>query len=177
MSVLKISPPVKLIVSLLSRNVGLIGKCIGILAEEYGRPDFISELFDFNYTDYYEEEMGKELKRRFVSFESLIMPDVLPEVKRRMNELEDRWRVGEKRQINIDPGYISEGHLILATGKPYAHRPYIGKGVWADLTLIFQHGEFRGLPWTYPDYASSTVRRMLGGIRRKYLEQLRWLRS
>lgn len=176
MSVLRESPPVKLIVSLISRNADLIGECIRVLSVRYGKPDFVSGILDFCYTNYYEAEMGKELKRRFVSFEPLIMPDALPEVKHRMNEMEDRWKVDGKRQINIDPGYISEGHLILATGKPYAHRPYIGGGVWADLTLIYKHGEFQRLPWTYPDYSSEQIRRMLEGIRRKYIEQLRLLR-
>ena len=53
----------------------------------------------------------------------------------------------EKRKINIDPGYISLGNLVLATGKPFAHRPYLGSGIYADLTLVYQRGGFHPLEW------------------------------
>jgi hypothetical protein len=78
--------------------------------------------------------------------------------------------------MNIDPGYLSQAHLILATGKGYAHRPYLRDGIYADLTLIFRQGSFEALPWTYPDYAAPETICLFNGIRRKYLLQMKRLR-
>ena len=38
--------------------------------------------------------------------------------------------------------------LVLATGKNFTHRVYLSRGIWADLTLIFQKGDWLDLPWT-----------------------------
>jgi hypothetical protein len=63
--------------------------------------------------------------------------------------------------------------FILATGKNYAHRIYLGKGIYADLTLIFQKGAFRKLPWTYPDYSDPEMLACLMAVRRKYVEDIK----
>jgi hypothetical protein len=168
---------VKLIMSLFSSEDALINEALEILTRSYGEVDFISPLFSFAYTDYYTKEMGIDLVRRFVSFTGLIPPEVLPDVKLATNVLEENYMQAGKRKLNIDPGYIAQAHLILATGKGYTHRPYLRDGIYADLTLIFQGGSFRGLPWTYPDYGSSEVICMLGKMRKKYLEQLKKLRN
>jgi hypothetical protein len=89
------------------------------------------------------------------------------------NELERRFSEGGRRRVNIDPGLISRGHLVLATGKGQAHRPYLRDGVYADLTLVYRDESFRPLAWTYPDYADGKVREMFGRIRKKYLLQLK----
>ncbi len=73
--------------------------------------------------------------------------------------------------MNIDPGYLSPAHLILATGKGYTHRPYLRDGIYADVTLVYRDGAFHSLPWTYPDYAAVGTRTMLQGIRAKYMAQ------
>ncbi len=62
---------------------------------------------------------------------------------------------------------------MLATGKNYLHRIYLGRGVYADLTLIYEKGGFQPLPWTYPDYASPEVRAVLALMRERLLDQLR----
>ncbi|MDI6742445.1 MAG: DUF4416 family protein, partial [Smithella sp.] len=97
----------------------------------------------------------------------------LPDIKRATNKIEETTTVDSKRKINIDPGYISKAHLILATGKSYTHRPYLRDGIYADLTLIYQGKKFCSLPWTYPDYADEKQLFMLGKIREKYLLQLK----
>ncbi len=79
----------------------------------------------------------------------------------------------DKRRVNIDPGYVSQAHLILATGKGYAHRPYLRDGIYADLTLMYRDRKFHSLPWTYPDYAGEEMIGMLDRIREKYTLQLR----
>ena len=124
-------------------------------------------------TDYYTPEMGKELFRRFCTFRPLIPREALVRIKRETNEIEEQWADHGKRRINIDPGYICAEHLILATTKGYTHRPYLGEGIHADLTLIYRDGEFQPLGWTYPDYASSQIREIMQGIRKRYLQELK----
>jgi hypothetical protein len=105
--------------------------------------------------------------------EKLIRPEELPDIKLATNEIEDKLAANFQRRINIDPGYISKAHLILATGKSYTHRPYLRDGIYADLTLVYQGKKFCSLPWTYPDYADEKQLLMLGRIREKYLLQLK----
>jgi hypothetical protein len=164
---------VKLVMSFISAEGDILRDVMQILAAHFGRPDFISARMPFDYTNYYEKEMGKFLVRRMVSFDKLIPPESLPDVKLLTNHVEDQFSNEGRRKINIDPGYMSAAHLILATGKGYAHRPYLRDGIYADLTLIFTDGAFRALSWTYPDYAGQEVTILLSKIRGKYLEALK----
>ncbi|MCX7981534.1 MAG: DUF4416 family protein [Syntrophales bacterium] len=177
MSQLRPPEPVKLVMSLLSPERIIIAAIIRELVKAYGEPDIISKFFAFPFTDYYEREMGSQLERRMVSFNNLVSPEALPEIKLFTTEVESKWAREGKRVINIDPGYVALAHLILATGKGYTHRPYLRSGVYADLTLIYQDGDFRTLPWTYPDYGSTEMLTFLRKVRAKYLKQLRILKG
>jgi hypothetical protein len=164
---------VKLMASLFSGDARLLGEALRALSEKYGRPDFISAPGPFDYTDYYAKEFGGSLIRRFVSFERLIRPELLPDIKNWTNSLELSLAEDARRRVNIDPGYIAKAHLVLATGKGYAHRPYLRDGIYADLTLLYQGKSFQALPWTYPDYAGREVMGMLARIRERYILQLK----
>jgi hypothetical protein len=107
----------------------------------------------FTHTTYYNREMGEGLMRSFVLFSPLVDREILPDVKISTNATEDLFAKEGKRTVNIDSGYIALEHVILATTKGYAHRVYLGKGIHADLTLMFSSGSYRALEWTYPDYA------------------------
>ncbi len=165
--------PVKLVFSVLAPATGLINDTIKNLSALYGWPDFVSGQMAFDYTDYYRPEMGEALVRRFLSMEKLIRPETLPDIKLATNILEGESTVDNQRRVNIDPGYLSQAHLILATGKGYTHRPYLRDGIYADLTLIYQGKKFCTLPWSYPDYADEQQLAMLGSIRSRYLLQLK----
>ena len=169
--------PVKLVMSLFAVGRDVLHDVLGCLIETYGMADFISSLLPFEYTPYYAAEMGPSLLRRFVSFENLIRPECLPDIKNLTNLLEERFAVGERRTVNIDPGYVAKAHLILATGKGYTHRPYLRDGIYADLTLMYSHKTFRTLPWTYPDYAEKSCIEMFNKIRARYVEQLKDLKD
>jgi len=164
---------VKLIASAFSSDGGLIDKVIGELEECFGPTDWRSPGLLFDRTRYYEKEMGWPLSRRFVSFEKLIRPDEIVDVKLHTNTLEGRHLRDGNRMINIDPGYISLERLILPTGKNYTHRIYLSRGIYADLTLIFQRGGFRPLGWTYRDYAAPEVIAYFNDIRERYKKQIR----
>jgi hypothetical protein len=173
MSKPSLAEPVKLIFSVFAVTITQLEETIAKLSASYGLPDFLSDVIPFDYTDYYCPEMGENLVRRFLSMEDLVRPEALPDIKLATNSIENEFTDAGKRRVNIDPGYISKGHLILATGKSYAHRPYLRDGIYADLTLFYQNKKFCSLPWTYPDYADEKQLIMLGKIRATYLLQLK----
>jgi hypothetical protein len=173
MGVIGVPKPVKLIMSLITSDDLLVRQGAEELRGRYGEIDFESGMLPFDCTDYYTPEMGEGLFRRFVTFHSLIPRESLVMIKRNTNELEEQFCVHGKRRINIDPGYICAEHLILATTKGYTHRPYLGEGIYADLTLMYRDGAFRPLEWTYPDYASPTIRKVFDGVRKRYLQELK----
>jgi len=128
------------------------------LEKQWGRIEFVSPSYPFEYTQYYQREMGPDLLRRFLFLENLIEQDALPSLKWRAKRLEQAELLPSGgRQVNIDPGLLLLDKLVLATTKPGNHRPYLGQGVYADLTLIYQHKSFQALPWTYPDYAEKEI--------------------
>ncbi len=164
---------VKMITSIFSREEKLIQKAILQMKILFGPTDWISETFPFNRTRYYAKEMGWPLYRKFISFSRLIYPDSIVDIKLTTNNIENEHRFNKKRQINIDPGYISLERLVLATGKNYTHRIYLTKGIYADLTLVFQAGTFHPLLWTYPDYKDEAIISCFNMVRNNYLQHLR----
>jgi len=163
----------KLFVSVISAAPERIARALAALAERYGPMDFVSAVLPFAYTDYYYAEMGSPLWRRFGSFVSLVGQGDLVRIKEETNELEGKMSEGGRRSVNIDPGYLLAERLVLATGKNCAHRIYLDRGIYADLTLVFHRKAYQPLPWTYPDYGDEGVRGWLGVLRQKYLLQLR----
>ena len=110
--------------------------------------------------------------RSFVSFKRLRDPGRLRNVKLRCVEIEKKFSRGGKRKINIDPGYISEANLVLSTTKDFSHRIYLGKGVFAEITLLYSGKHYIDLPWTYPDYKTNEYKAIFSKIRGLYREQL-----
>ena len=164
---------VKLISSLFSSQEKLIDDVIVEMEDIFGPTDWVSRRLFFDRTKYYAKEMGWPLYRQFISFEKLIRPEDIVEIKLIANRMESGYSVDGKREINIDPGYISLERLILATGKNYIHRIYLSKGIYADLTLVFRKGSFKPLEWTYRDYAEPEIIDCFNDTRERYKKQIR----
>ena len=164
---------VKLISSLFSSQETLVDQVIGEVQQTFGPVEWTSPSLSFDHTRYYEKEMGWPLYRRFVAFSRLIRPEEIVEVKLATNLIERKYVIDGKRQINIDPGYISLERLVLATGKNYVHRIYLSKGIYADLTLVFHRGSFTPLDWTYRDYGDPALIAFFNDLREKYKNQIR----
>lgn len=166
--------PAKLFISLIALKNDIFHQGLQELQLAFGKMDMISPRFNFDYTDYYTEEMGKPLFRHFITFERLIFIPTLPDIKQMTNRIEEKFSTPNgKRRINIDPGYICLEHVILATTKRYSHRPYLRDGIYADLTLIYRNQSFQPLGWTYPDYRSPEVITLFNRFRKKYQNDLR----
>ncbi len=158
-------PPARRIASAIYREEGRFRKASERLAARMGPVLRVSEPFPFDGTAYYEPEMGAPLFRRFLVFRGTAPRDSLVEAKLAAEAVERATAVDGRRTVNLDPGLVTEENLVLATGKNYTHRVYLGDGVFADLALVYGNGEYRPLPWTYPDYASEEVRAFLKGVR------------
>jgi hypothetical protein len=174
MSIPKNPDPAKLVVGCIMNDKAAIEKLFPLLEETFGPVDMISRWLDFAYTDYYYKEMGSPLFRKVFVLKHLIAQDDLALIKEKTNDLETRFARSGKRTVNIDPGYLVSSRFILATGKEYSHRIYIGRNIYADLTLMYSKKEgFKTLDWTYPDYASHTMISFLSKVRDKYLLDLK----
>jgi hypothetical protein len=117
--------------------------------------------------------MGKGLQKIFLGFKKLIKREKLPEIKLYTNDLEDRYSCQSNRQVNLDPGYLTSGQVILATTKDYQHRIYLGKGIFGEVTLRFKNGSFQPWDWTYPDYRQESYTNFFNELRKIYLTTLK----
>jgi hypothetical protein len=172
--------PVKLFIGVLVSNRKFIPNVEERLAALYGKVDHRSDVIPFDFTDYYEKEMGDILDRVFFSFERLIEADRLPEIKRQTNELEDELaellktpNTSIKRPVNLDPGYIEQAKVILASTKNFYHRIYLGRGIFAEVTMHFKNNTYQFFPWTYPDYQSRDYQDFFLRTRQIFRSQLR----
>jgi len=177
MGIPKEPKPVKLFMALLSRDPEVFPLVEGRLSGVFGPMDSFSATLPWETTDYYEEEMGSGLLRKFVSFAPLISPEKLPETKLKTHGLEQGclWSEGERkgRKINIDPGYVDVGKVVLASTKDAAHRIYLRSGIYGEATLLFHGGSFHPFDYTYPDYLWPETLAFFTALRSLYLNQLR----
>lgn len=120
---------------------------------------------------YYEAEMGPGLLKFLVSFARTLPQEALAAVKRETNSLEGRGADGAGRRFNLDPGIVTHYSVVLATTKGYAHRVYLGGGVYAEPALLFRRGSVEPLPWTYPDYQTPAAHRFFSEARRLLMER------
>ncbi len=142
------------------------------LVERFGAVDLASPILGFDFTDYYEPEMGPDLKRKFVSFARKIDPGEIAAIKLATNGLEETLApmdTSVKRPINLDPGYICGSKLVLASAKDRSQRIYVGRGIYVEITLEFRAGQFRPVPTTYSDYASDAYIAFFTEVRRRHL--------
>ena len=107
--------PVKLFVGMLSRETSLFNDLAEKLSDIYGKTDFESPVWPWEHSEYYKEEMGHGLKRKFIFFNKLISPGEIAEIKIKTDELEKQYlNEHSGRRINLDPGYLDTAKLGFA---------------------------------------------------------------
>jgi hypothetical protein len=168
--------PVKLICGVIHKEDAAYAEVRRRLEAEWGRIDSESPAFPFDLTGYYEDEMGGGLVRRFMSFETLVPPETLPEAKLWTIALEaairqERGVTG--RPANIDPGYLTASAVVMATAKDFAHRIPLARGIYAHLEFLFTRTGVKTLEWTYPDLRRETAQAYFRSVRDGYLRQVR----
>ena len=145
-----------------------------MLVKEFGEIDGESERFSFSreFSDYYDDELGGEGQRVIFSFKDTVDPARQAEIKKMTNEMERILSDGNgNRLINLDPGFINHGRLMLATTKKAGFRIPLEDGIYTELTLFWARGAWQKLPWSYRDYQSERVQRFITEVRKTYLAQ------
>ena len=165
--------PVKLVAGIIFKEENFLKETEKELKKLYGEFESIEKIAPFDYTDYYEAEMGRPLTRKLVCFKKLVEMENISEAKLETNKIENRFSSDRKRAVNIDPGYVTEAKLVLLTTKDYTHRVYVGRRIFAESTLFFQDGKFMPWPWTYPDYASEDLISYFERVREIYTQNIR----
>jgi len=141
------------------------------IERRFGKIDLISEEFYFEFLEnYYGREMGKPLKKLYLSLRDLKDKGQLVDIKLESMELEKELSVRGNRTVNLDPGYLDESQLILASHKRRGARIYLSKGIYAEIELLYVYGGFRPIYWTYRDYKDVRVRSFFENIRKKFLK-------
>lgn len=165
----------KLILGVIYSDEALLLRALELLRREFGEFDLCSEEFSFSkeFSDYYDEELGGEGMRRIYSFERTVDPGRQAQIKTLTNRIEQQLAVNGKRHVNLDPGFLSRGRLMLATTKGAGFRIPLSDSIYTELTLIYDKGGWLSLPWTYRDYKSPLVQKFLSEVRKKYLAQRR----
>lgn len=164
--------PVLLVLAAFSRYEAALDWAMHTSQQLWGPMALCSPRFPFDQTTFYERTMGSELRKYFLAFEQLVDPAELVSIKLRTNELEVEYQRTnswpEPRPLNLDPGYLTEAKLVLATTKDRDHRIYLDRGIFAEGTLYFHQGRWQTRPWTYPDYHSPGYHAFLNDCRGFY---------
>ena len=169
--------PVLLILAAFSRYPEAIEWARQKAITAWGSVALESPLFEFRETTYYEPTMGSDLLKKFFAFAELMDPGRLADIKLQTGGWELEYaglgRHPEPRPLNLDPGYIALGKLVLASTKDFAHRIYLSRGIYAEVTLCYRHGGWEALPWTFADYRRPDYHRFFTECREYLHRQLK----
>jgi hypothetical protein len=173
--------PVKLIVGILACDERAAKAAHAPLVAAYGPVDLVSEVWPFDMTEYYVNEAGPNMVRQFLAFENLIDPGRLAAIKHETNRMEQdlakSLNTPYPRPVNLDPGFVEPSKLVLASTKNFAHRIYIGDGMYAEVTMTYTRGKWETFPFTFPDFKSGRYNNFLSQVREAVVHQQRDLRK
>ena len=144
----------RLIIAVMYSDKDIYGECKKDLIELFGEVSKESDEYDFDkFTSYYEKEMGKRLVKRFIVFRKDVEKKELSDVKLKTTDIEKKYAKDEKRTINLDPGYLNESELVLASFKRGTnYKEQISDKVWLHKVLEFKGKEAITFWHTFPDY-------------------------
>lgn len=164
--------PVQFVCGIITGSDALFEQGKEALFSFFGEIAAESPRIPFTVTDYYSREMGTPLFRQFFAFKRLGEAENLAEAKIRSNRMEDDLRIKNNtsaRIVNLDPGFMTEAALFMATTKNFAHRVPLRDGIYAHLELLFGKNEVRCLEWTYPDFKTGAYDTFFLKVRRRLL--------
>jgi len=167
MGKVRAAEPVLLFVGTLYSDAGILKYSKEIIEKNFGDVLLTSPSIRWDHSSYYKDELGWPLFRQFIFLKNLIDPGILADIKLKTNEIEDALSSKGKRCINLDPGYLTLSKIVLASTKNYAHRIYLGKGVYGEVTLVYVYKDSTYTPhlFTYRDYQDKTCIEMFLNVR------------
>ena len=165
--------PVLRLVSCLTSHEEMLPALEEELIELFGPIALRSQAFDFELSDYYETEMGGDLKRYWYGFEELVGAECLADFRWQTEEIEKRNLQKDGRMLNLDPGYLDYGKLVLASLKEGADKIYMGRCVWAHTCLRYRHGDFTAPDHSFADFKDGRFNDFMKEARVLYRQLLR----
>ncbi len=150
-----------LIFALMYKGSKILEEALTELKNNFGEVADISPEYSFNFTDYYEKEFGANLKKTIVIFNKKIEKKGLIKIKNKIAEIEKKHSLKGKRTINIDPGYINEKELVLASFKGKDFKEDLGGNVFAHKVLGFGNGKANEFGHTFPDFRQKELQKFL----------------
>ena len=167
-------PPVMLLVAAFSRYQEALAWARQRVTETCGAIALSSPVFDFLETKYYDATMGPGIKKTFFALAEPFAPERLVDLKLQTNDWEEEYArlagLPEPRPLNLDPGYLTLGKLVLASTKDFAHRIYLDRGIYAEVTLFFRHHAWQHHEFTFADYRRADYQAFFSACRE-------WLRG
>ncbi|MDG2222567.1 MAG: DUF4416 family protein [Rubripirellula sp.] len=157
---------------------------IETLSQQWGNVLLESPPIAFEAGGYYTSTMGAGLQKRLVALEGFQDPGGLADWKHQTNQWERDYagqsEHAEQRPLNLDPGYLTQAKLVLATTKDRDHRLYLRDGMFAEVTLTYVGKRWNHHRWSYPSYRSEEVAQFASDCRqqlRKHLQATRAFRQ
>ncbi len=144
----------KLIIAIMYKKKDVYGSAKTTLIDKFGPIAKESKPYNFDkFTSYYAKEMGKGLAKRFVVFKKAINKKDLADIKLFTEEIEKKYSKNNKRQVNLDPGYLSKTELVLASFKKGTnYKEQVSDKVYGHKVLEFKKGKIITFWHTFPDY-------------------------
>ncbi|HTU23911.1 MAG TPA: DUF4416 family protein [Pirellulales bacterium] len=169
--------PVLFIAAAFSRYPAALDWARAKTSAAWGAVALDSPRFAFDATDYYEPTMGQGIEKCFWAYEPLADPALLVERKLQANAWEEEYASqaghAEPRPLNIDPGYLTQAKLVLASTKDHAHRIYLARGIFAEVTLFYKDRRWQERDWTFADYRRADYQAFFDECRRVLVERRR----
>ena len=151
----------KLFFGIMFSDKDIYNECLKDLINNFGEVEKESFEYDFDeFTDYYEKEMGRWLKKKIIIFKKEIEEKDLVGVKKFITEIEKKYSEEGKRKINIDPGFVSD-RVVLASFKKKDFKKNLGEGVFAHEVLRLEDGRVKEFWHTFRDYKGKKVKEFL----------------
>ncbi|MFP4415959.1 MAG: DUF4416 family protein [Chitinispirillaceae bacterium] len=164
---------VKFFVAILYKEEKHLSDAIERLQQRWGAIEYRSSAAHFDVTDYYKPEMGSPLFRMIITFQPIMPPTELVNMKLHCNEVENVCRRNKKRVVNLDCGYLDHHKIVLASAKEAGQKVYLDKGIWADLAARYKHKHFEPFEWSFPDFKDARYDQIFCEIRARYMKQRR----
>jgi hypothetical protein len=147
------------------------------MRQDWGSIARRSEPCAFPAGGFYDSAMGTGLMKTLIAFDQLCDPGGLADWKLQSNRWEQQYCEQsdhpELRPLNLDPGYVTQAKLVLATTKDRDHRVYLRDGIFAEVTINYVGKQWVHHRWTYPDYRTPEVAQFVGQCRDQIREHVR----
>ena len=151
------------------------------IAAAWGDVQVESGEIPFEAGGYYTPTMGSGLTKTLIAVDGFVDPAGLADWKHQTNQWEqsyaDQSAHTEPRPLNLDPGYVTQAKLVLATTKDRDHRIYLRDGMFAEVTLTYVGKSWQHHRWSYPSYRTEEVAAFADQCRQRLREHLRQTRQ